>query len=156
MKTEGAERFGPFGALRRTMKVFNRLAFRTPVSPASRAQEIRPKHDHCLATNWAGLIASLHRSFSEPLIGSSDSGLRWRIGFKPRVGLGTQDSDERLTCRRFYVEGPALGSGLFETAQALPLRVAPRLELPNLAPMGPDLPDHCSIVASSVVCSLHS
>jgi hypothetical protein len=35
----------------------------------------------------------------------SDSGLRWRIGFQPRVGLGTQDSDEGLKCRHFYVEG---------------------------------------------------
>src|SRR6266849_10808112 len=89
------------------MKVFGRRARTPPVSRLILSSRNRPKCDARLARDWCWL----KRRFIEVSQGSrnavSDSGLRWRIGFHPRLGLGTQDSDERLKSRRSYVDSRA-------------------------------------------------
>jgi hypothetical protein len=105
VETKGAERFGPFGALRRTMKVFDGRARTPPVSRLILSSRNRPKRDARLAREWCWL----KRRFIEVSQGSrnavSDRGLRWRIGFHPRVGLDTQDSDEGLKVSPFLCGG---------------------------------------------------
>ena len=83
------------------MKVFDRRAHTPPVSRLILSSRNRPKRDARLARDWCWL----ERRFIEVSQGSrnavSDSGWRWRIGFQPRVGLGTQDSDEGLKVSPF-------------------------------------------------------
>src|SRR5438034_10459033 len=91
------------------MKVFDRRAHTPPVSRLILSSRNRPKRDARLARDWCWLERRLIEVSQGSRNAVSDSGWRWRIGFQPRVGLGTQDSDEGLKCRRLYAERPGAG-----------------------------------------------